>query len=58
MIFKLVRKKKVILKKKASVFNCLLPKSTLTGRKKVNELKKIGKEKRYGEKAILRWQKI
>jgi hypothetical protein len=54
MIFKLVRKKKVILKKKASVFNCLLPKSTLTGRKKVNEPKKIGKEKRYGEKAISR----
>ena len=50
MIFKLIRKRKVILDNKLSAINRLLPKSTLVGRKKVNELKKIGKEKRDDKK--------
>ena len=41
------------MKDKFLVINRLRPKSTLTGRKKIEELKKIGKEKREGKKRPL-----
>ena len=41
--------KKKTLKNKQSTINYLHPKSTLIGRKKIEELKKIGKKKRYSQ---------
>ena len=53
-IFKIIKKSKSKdMKDKFLVINRLRPKSTLTGRKKIEELKKIGKEKREGKKRPL-----
>ena len=48
-IFKFITKnKKKALKKKPAIISGLRAKSTLGGRKKIEQLKKIGKEQRAG----------